>query len=130
MGWVSAPFRNTLGKSAFLLRFEWAQVTESAFDRTIVAVMPAKMSSDQAARGVGTGKVMEVSLNTWKSTQTRAKRCEKVAKITSKWRLWGSFGASRGPKSHPKGVRTAKSGLGQSRRRGQDSHFEVFWETL
>ena len=47
----------------------------------------------------------------------------------SKWRLWGSFGASGGPKSRPKGVRTAKSGLGQGRRRGQDSHFEVFWAT-
>ena len=50
--------------------------------------------------------------------------------MTSKWRLWGSFGASRGPKSRPKGVRTAKSGLGQSRRRGQESHLEIFWATL
>ncbi len=40
------------------------------------------------------------------------------------------MGALGGPKSRPKGVRTAKSGLGQGRRRGQDSNFEVFWATL
>ncbi len=32
------------------------------------------------------------------------------------------MGASGGPKSRPKGVRTAKRCLGQGRRRGQDSH--------
>ncbi len=40
------------------------------------------------------------------------------------------MGASGGPKSRPKGVRTAKSCLGQGRRRGQESHLEVFWATL
>ena len=35
-----------------------------------------------------------------------------------------------GPKIAPKGVRTARSRLGQSRRRGQESHLEVFWATL
>ena len=40
------------------------------------------------------------------------------------------MGASGRPKSCPKGVKTAKSGLGQGRWRGQDSNFEVFWPTL
>ena len=39
-------------------------------------------------------------------------------------------GATWAQKSCPKGVRTGKSGLGQGRRRGQDSHLEVFWATL
>ncbi len=72
-----SAFQEYLRKINVFLRFECAQVTESVFDRTIVAVMPAKMSSDQAARGVGTGKVMEVSLNT----------CNTVAKMTLKLRL-------------------------------------------
>ncbi len=39
-------------------------------------------------------------------------------------------GATWAQKSHSRGVRTAKSCLGQGRRRGQESHLEVFWATL
>ena len=39
-------------------------------------------------------------------------------------------GATWAQKSRPKGVRTGKRCLGQSRRRGQDCHLEVLGETL
>ncbi len=59
-----SAFQEYLRKICVFVKIRGAQVTESAFHKTIIAVMPAKMSSGQAARGVGTGKIMEVSLNT------------------------------------------------------------------
>ncbi len=44
--------------------------------------------------------------------------------------LGAQVGAAWAPKSRPKGVRTSKSGLGQSRRRDQDCHLEVLGPTL
>ena len=49
--------------------------------------------------------------------------CEKVAKMTSPLRLlWGCLVAQSRVQ---RGVRTAQSHLGQSRRRGQNIHFEI-----
>ena len=51
---------------------------------------------------------------------------EKVLKMNSKWRLHGSVGGVWGPKSRPKGSRTAKRDLVCGHWRARDRHFEEF----
>ncbi len=74
-----------------------------------------------------------LSSGSWPGSHSGGKT-QKGAKKSAKLRKNGGseapLGASGGPKSRPKGVRTAKSCLGQGRRRGQESHLEVFWATL